>query len=164
MAEKAECDGLCFDPELNLWQYSTLQSGAWKLKKTWEEKKKAEIVRRKWATWIITGYKKKLCVGWIWLCSRLICCQVPSAGGRRSLCGWQGLPVPTLLGFPGVIVPVRWTSFKFRAMAGDTSALHHHWPMGRWHPTLHQHYPLAQLQVSSHPDLNFFYSITSFLK
>lgn len=74
MAQKAECDGLCFSPELNMWQYNTFQSGAEnkqtnkkKKIKGWGGKweKKAETVSRKWATWIIAGYKKKLCVGWI---------------------------------------------------------------------------------------------------
>lgn len=36
-----------------------------KVEREKREKEKAEVVRRKWATWIIAGYKKQLCVGWI---------------------------------------------------------------------------------------------------
>lgn len=88
MAEKSnvEHDEL-FDPESNLWHCSTSQCGAGQTND--ENMRGGGIIKRKWKreTWIIPGYKKKVCVGWILFRSRLICCQVLSAGGRRSLGG-----------------------------------------------------------------------------
>lgn len=101
MSEKsnAERDEL-FDPESDLWHCSTSQYGEGQINNEnsggW-----GSVVKRKWkrGTWIIPDYKKKVCVVWILFHSRLICCQVLSVGGWRSLGGQRGTLSSLLAGF-----------------------------------------------------------------
>lgn len=150
-------NGLCFDSKVNLWQYSTFQSGAgeWKEKR---EKEKAEVVRRKWATWIRAGYKKQLCVGWMWLCSRLIRYQVPLqvAGGVCVADGASQLS----------------PCWVFQVLLSLSDGLDLNPELYLWHECIPSAWEAGTphcthtslLQVSSHDDLVCFCSITSFLK
>lgn len=135
-------NGLCFDSKLDLWHYSTFQSGAGKGKEKREKKRKLRLLGGSGRPGLELVIKSSS----VWaavICSRSMHCQLPSAGGCRGLCGWWGLPAPTLLGFQVLLSLSDGPNLNSELSLWYVSF--HMWPTGSWCPTLLPHSPCRSL-------------------